>query len=564
MNFVFAAQMYGAGKTRLGIEFLNQINHYLDRDHDHEVFERHCPLSYKKEVKELTRIIPEFRDASRVYILLTGDMNTVEKFLESIQYKSLTDFILDMCDVAEKPVFFHFDELGVFDVVQLRLMRDSCLHSLISMERYASNFPLFFFSGRGAAYNELGSETSSIGSHWLILEPLQVPHVVTIMLKSCPCFELAKSVGKDQRESLASHIICWTGGAPRPLLYTLSMLDALKECHGYHYTEEGGLIKVFDALIKFVNENERLLAELGPISCTNNKLKVDEKEAYLYFCLCSYFGICISPEETIGDAGRKASMYLRSFNIFASPVGDKIRIITPQFVHRIVMARKMAIKDILKFRKVQFSRSELMEEVVAYLACLWNSTNVADPTIPLFPHIIPQKLTQLYMLKCILWKNRGPVIANNGNLTIPDIDTIVAERSIGNNTKKLSKDNLGYFCQKLALGDVVVTGKKSAAADIIIKLAENMVIEIQCKSGEQILNCQDVQREVMKSVAKISKGFRSIFVMLVASGINYDHTRETIQESRIHVVVPSSSQLESFMGEENLRYFQRNDLLPTL
>jgi hypothetical protein len=47
------------------------------------------------------------------------------------------------------------------------------------------HFPFFYFSGRATKFWEMESYSSSpIGSRWLVLEPLEVPHVVLIMLQA--------------------------------------------------------------------------------------------------------------------------------------------------------------------------------------------------------------------------------------------------------------------------------------------------------------------------------------------------------------------------------------------
>jgi hypothetical protein len=54
-HFVFAAQMYGAGKTRLGLEFLNQLEILLaDKS---EPFLIHCPAIFESDIDELLKIV---------------------------------------------------------------------------------------------------------------------------------------------------------------------------------------------------------------------------------------------------------------------------------------------------------------------------------------------------------------------------------------------------------------------------------------------------------------------------------------------------------------------------
>lgn len=53
-------------------------------------------------------------------------------------------------------LFFHFDEVGDMVVDDLRALRNPCWSSFVHM-KLDTCFPFFFFSGRGAAYNQFGS-----------------------------------------------------------------------------------------------------------------------------------------------------------------------------------------------------------------------------------------------------------------------------------------------------------------------------------------------------------------------------------------------------------------------
>lgn len=99
------------------------------------------------------------------------------------------------------------------------------------------------------------------------------------------------------------------------------------------------------------------------------------------------------------------------------------------------------------------------------------------------------------------------MISTTGNLRIDEINFITAAKSIKGNFKKLDRVYFEHFCNKLSIGDTVITGKCSVAADIIIKVAEKLGIEIQCKSGLQKLTLGDVKKEVHKSVVKSSTDF---------------------------------------------------------
>jgi hypothetical protein len=88
------------------------------------------------------------------------------------------------------------------------------------------------------------------------------------------------------------------------------------------------------------------------------------------------------------------------------------------------------------------------------------------PVKHLFPHLIPRKFTASVTLKKLTqWGSRGPVVHINGKLRYGEIDDIVAKRNVGKNTRQLRINDLEYYCKKLSLGDIVVTGDHSTAAD---------------------------------------------------------------------------------------------------
>lgn len=158
MMFVFSAQMYGAGKTRLGVEFVNKVCWLLDNDKD--VFKRFCPPALCDVCDDLLKIVSVFRKAKTVRVSAHG-LKSYNSILEKLYYSKLTCFIEDTCGIAGTPVLFHFDEIGEFNVDELRSLRDECMSTWQTIVTAANpcvgKFPFFFFSGRGVAYNELGS-----------------------------------------------------------------------------------------------------------------------------------------------------------------------------------------------------------------------------------------------------------------------------------------------------------------------------------------------------------------------------------------------------------------------
>ena len=191
---------------------------------------------------------------------------------------------------------YHFDEVGMFSANDLRHLRDSCWRALreLSDKHLKTSFPFFYFSGRGAAYRELGSHGSPVQSHWLILEPLEVSHLNEILNKSTKqgenAFKFQRKLSGPELKQLLRYIIDWTSGAPRQILYTCHMLEMMFDKYGDLYRSTEGLNKVFSMLLEHINSKHKIASELGPVSVRGGvDLDEGEKMAYNYMvcgCVC--------------------------------------------------------------------------------------------------------------------------------------------------------------------------------------------------------------------------------------------------------------------------------------
>lgn len=214
-----------------------------------------------------------------------------------------------------------------------------------------------------------------------------------------------------------------------------------------------------------------------------------------------------------------SSTYQRSFNIFGR-VWDgngcnsqkKIQLVAPDFVAAIVRAdgHGKSFANTLGLARLELQRTEeRVETLIPALIITWyTGSKLSGSVNNIFPHIVPE--LHFRNDKFQLWDGRGPVISSpkvRGNLTRIEISGIVKSRSIGQNTCRVDHDDFPYFCDQLTVGDIVITGPKSSAADFIIKLGPKFVLECQLKTGEQVLSKKMVDDEVSKSVAMNSQAF---------------------------------------------------------
>ena len=323
--------MYGAGKTRLGSEFFSQIPVILKQE---SLIDKYFPHEWLRNKHDLLSIIETFSHAETKHFNLTT-FDTFPEFIQEFPNPSnkglkgvLVDYIIAECEKSSSPIFFHFDEVGVFSADDLRALRDSCWRALcqLSDKHLKTSFPFFYFSGRGAAYRELGSSGSRFKSHWLILEPLEVSHLNEILNKStvqgANAFEYQRALSGPELKRLLRFIIDWTSGAPRPILYTCHMLEMMCEKYGHLYRSTEGLNKVFSMLVEYINSTPTISGELGPISLNGNiNLAEGEKMAYNYITYSSWQEKELNVDfELPWTAEVNSSVYLISFNVFAKTV----------------------------------------------------------------------------------------------------------------------------------------------------------------------------------------------------------------------------------------------------
>ena len=579
-RFVFAAQMYGAGKTRIGNEFIHQIRDLSadlsddsSDDLSNNIFQTYCPSVLKKRLPDLLPIVQQFSANAVDEYIDCGTLENYQGLLRRLKTDCFTEYVLNTCAEKKKPVFFYLDELGNFGVDNLREVRDACFSALKYLPKEqlaAGHFPFFFFSGRGTAYDQLGSPGSAVESHWLILEPLKVEHVKEVLSKSTFAgsnFSFHLGCSEEELVQLIEHTIAWTGGAPRPLVYVFHMLEALHK--GGPQFPVADLGRTFRTLVDYIRSEPRLQCELGPVSLRSAELSSRERRAYDNFVYLDTRKELLNVNFSLACTNKPASRYLRSFNIFATKEpGGKIRLVAPQFVSSLlamtrsggvhgVMLNRLSIKGI--------DMPTTMEETVQMIIVAYHRYEqyLYEPHI--LPFLVPDDCFLTKGVKLHSWKNRIPVIQSVGKLTKKDIDQIVENRDIGDDRRQLRHDLLGYFLDQLEVGSVVVTGKKSSTADIFVKTGEKELIEIQCKSGVSTLSATDIVKEVEKSVVYIApdSDYTSTFVLVSASGYSksaVDSARSKLQEDHRPTILlhfPKEECLEEFFGPDILSRLQR-------
>ena len=567
LKFVYAAQMYGAGKTRIGQEFVEKTSMLEEK------FVHYCPQHLRGQLPELLPVVKEFSSAQTVRY----DLNVRESFSAFARkclgdsYDSKEDeignfskFLLKQCASAASPIFFHFDEVGSLDANSLRRLRNSCWDCLVCLDNQQllqTCFPFFFFSGRDAAYDELGSSGPPIGSHWLILEPLERIHVRKVLNEATfdgsKSFQFFNNLTENQLNDLIDSVIEWTAGAPRPLLYTFHMLEVLHDVHGELYKTRDGLKEIFNVLVNIINDEDVLKANLGAVSRRGGvELDGTERRAYEYLAFRSWLDNSINHDFTLPPTlgSTKFSKFLRAFNVFAKVENNCMKFVVPRFVSSLLQknAQEITFRSIVGFG---VKPEDAFETSFSALCLMYQYFQENSPKPVLFPWLIPEHENCNRAISLQPWKKNGPKLNDKGRLTIADVEEIV--KCKGKYTRhQLKLDYFEHFCDLLKIGAMVKFAPMSQSCDTIVKVAENYVIEFQFKSGKTEIPTSVINKETAKSVVYHSSKYKSVFVMLCASGIVHDHPIK--EHPNIKLYVPTIEQLKFFYGEKLLSVFQKS------
>lgn len=148
------------------------------------------------------------------------------------------------------------------------------------------------------------------------------------------CFHFHKDLTEGELNCLIDSLVKWTGGAPRPLLYTCHMLEMLHGSHGEQYKWAERLNEIFNMLIEYISEEPILVRELGPVSRRGKELSKHEQQVYHYFIFESWLGNSVKRTFKLPTIlNGNSSTYLRSFNVFAkAQENDRMKLVVPSFV----------------------------------------------------------------------------------------------------------------------------------------------------------------------------------------------------------------------------------------
>ena len=179
---------------------------------------------------------------------------------------------------------------------------------------------------------------------------------------------------------------------------------------------------------------------------------------------------------------------------------------------------RLQFQHLFQFKYAE--RSLLFEYALPEAALVHQYLQRYDPNPEWFPKLIPDShIGCKFQHQLDFWENRGPV-KHNGLLTMEDIREMCKNRGKMNKSHNLEKSLMGYFCDNLKDGEMVLMGSKTSSCDVITKVKEKFIIEFQMKCGKQMLSASEIQNELLKSVVHMcpDAGYKSLFVLLCASG----------------------------------------------
>jgi len=366
---------------------------------------------------------------------------------------------------------------------------------------------------------------------------------------------------------MIDEVIRWTAGPPRPLLYVFHMMQILSSDLQYLelFKTKEGLREVFDLLYKFVAQHPSLETELGAVSRRGNlSLSAEEQKAYNYFCFASWQKASMNPAtQFIPGTQVELTYYLRSFNIFASKVvnSEKVQLVAPAFVSRFLFERSCATFFLHMYQFKRGDKASLFEYAIPDVALVYQHLQDFGGQVVWFPGLLPTTFTSVTKLS--LWECRGPIIQENGKMTQEEIKATVLRCGATNYAKILNIDNLEIFLDELATGQMVLTGPRSATADIFVKAGKKKIIEFQLKAGKQRLSSAEIKTEIKKSVVKLcpNSTYESQFVLVCASGTKV--TKIDSGNPKLTVHIPTVEQLKNYFGSSLLKQLRKAQTLKT-
>ena len=184
LNVCFSAQMFGAGKTTLGKNFLSQINSEDFEDCARKMISKRSQKEQKDWVAEWQRA----KGARQLYVDV-HDCGTIEGVLDEVSAtgnittpprsgEPLLRFAEVIFTIAsqrpDRALFVHIDELGELGN-DVSLIRNGvrATWKRMNKEREKEMPRIYFFlSGKGIPIGTIGKATSSVGTRWILLDHL--------------------------------------------------------------------------------------------------------------------------------------------------------------------------------------------------------------------------------------------------------------------------------------------------------------------------------------------------------------------------------------------------------
>ena len=184
LRVCFSAQMFGAGKTTLGKNFLSQINSEAFEVYAHEMISNRSQNEQKDWVAEWQRA----KEARQLYVDVHG-RHAVHGVLDAIQKKGniatlqssedsvnrFADLVLTIASQEpDRALFVHIDELGELGN-DVSLIRNGVRATWQRMnDEREKEMPriYFFLSGKGIPIEAIGKATSPVGTRWILLDHL--------------------------------------------------------------------------------------------------------------------------------------------------------------------------------------------------------------------------------------------------------------------------------------------------------------------------------------------------------------------------------------------------------
>jgi len=500
---LYADQMFGSGKSRLGTEFIGQVKIHFEK-----IKEKLKEIASNEQEHEYAINVLNCLAESRMYrfefeMLVFGDKIDVNKRLAELLHVDLKTLETKFDSDQKNSYFLHVDELSCFELDQVYSVWRQ-LHALRLKLFMNGIFLHLYFSGKQTLFNLIGTGTKSSPTSvkWVILHPLQERYVKEIVQDIVSQNKLYVT----DIDYFSKQLHYYTCGVPRLIEFVLLILTKTNAKLETENEIDEVLDQVcFNCIQKHAPDSQKFAIESSML-----------ENAAVQLVLAAQMGVelkfkdeleVIDPitgkkkKDTVQNWLARLPLYLNG-----SMQSEKVEVLTKGYVYRLL---KPALENYSAFRyleKFDTPNASMMKREEVYEMLITHQFFTTAYYVKKWPSFLEEtKVKQEEMeIKNTFILPQFTEVAKQLNMKVFDMNTI-------NQIKAMHPSHLKTVLQKLPQNTLVQVRDQSKSADLYIITGNHVIIGIQMKSGNQE---KIGYKNLWEEYEKASLPSNSIFVMM--------------------------------------------------